>query len=510
MENKHSRKPSKKISIPLSISSTSSGSGISPKTVVKGKAAAESTTGEQGTVGAGGNKPKTSATLGFRSWKTGTLPNTVAFQPPGCILKKTQSISMSNGLSAKSPTLVPAATSKNDIKKSVARPSSASQTPGIPCHKPEPATGPTKVPDVILQMQELPAFNATRHSKHLRDVSTARSSVSAASVVTSQTMTSPFPVKICESIVRVDPKKKDFVISATGIIRNRFHVDELELADGIYIYRPNSPFDPTNVLGEIATKDEAGKEQFWLNHHVQIIVDLRRNLGAVVTEDKSNVKGKSVAVDVKREDKEVIATTVIDQMASLGNDFYNYATCITVDLIFPPPPEGSVAIRTYGQRDPCKKHIGANFNTVVNTIGFKTLQQLAAKLDNCSSMAFLEVVIHNPNSSNSQPFTVEQLMYALPFYDLHYEEWRVKWQGSYMTHAVDVGRFPITLIDKERNKWLWAIQHAEKQAQIRTRKEQARIDSMVFVRQSVAPEWQKTTWLPQTFPPAPKSASADD
>lgn len=75
-----------------------------------------------------------------------------------------------------------------------------------------------------------------------------------------------------------------------------------------------------------------------------------------------------------------------------------------------------------------------------------------------------------------------------------------------MTTPAEVGHFPIILLDKERNKWLWAQRNAERQAGIAARKKQEIIDNAVFVRQSIAPEWQNIR-LPQPFPPAAKSLS---
>ena len=70
-----------------------------------------------------------------------------------------------------------------------------------------------------------------------------------------------------------------------------------------------------------------------------------------------------------------------------------------------------------------------------------------------------------------------------------------------MSEPVDVGHFPIILLDKERNKWLWAKKKAAKDAEIAARKEQERIDNMVFVTRSVASERSAPTpALPEPFP----------
>lgn len=497
------RRPAKKASIPLSSTSSSSGSGVSPKSLPKSSIAVQtgSTTNmnvkEQtattatGSTEVGDESKPIPANLRFRSFGTGTL-DTTAFQPAGYIPKQVQPVASPTELSAKSPDFVPAPPGKSN-QKAVVTSSGTRQSYSTPQKKPQSSAAMSKLQHVL---KEFPPYNAARHAKHLSDISSGQSSASAMSVGTSRTTTSPSPVKVRESIVRVDSKKKDFIICATGVSRNRFHVDELELFDGKLVYQPNTPFNPVNLLGEIAEKDEADKEHFWANHHVQIIIDLRNVPTAAVMG----------TVDTKGKGKEVISPhTVIDQIEKLGSDFFQYATRITVDLIFPPLHDTSSAARPYGPRAFSSKD-RVDFVTVVNNKAFKLIEEVAAKLNNCEIMVFLEVILHNPNASTSLPFTVEQLLHTLPFYELRFEDWKLRWQANYMTTPAEVGHFPIILLDKERNKWLWAQRNAERQAGIAARKKQEIIDNAVFVRQSIAPEWQNIR-LPQPFPPAAKSLS---
>ena len=517
MGNKHCRKPSKKASISLSTSSTSSSFGAAPNSVSKGTNTAGIMSGEKGIMEAAagmrisesGNALRSTPNMGFISWKTGSL-DTPAFQPRGYIPKKVQTISRSKELSGLAPAFVPGAQGKNVHQTAVSGASGARQPLSAPLRKPNTSAAVSKIQNLIHDMQKLPASNATRHGKHFSDASTAQSTNSGVSVATSGTAPSPSPLKVRDSIIRVHPRQKDLVISAAGIIRNRFHVDELELANGVYVHRRNASSDPTNVLGELAKKDEATKERFWLNHHVQIIVDLFTNSDVAAIDTKQSGKEKDVSLDVKGKGKEVVFATVIDHMAKLGKDFFKYAIKITVDLVFPPPREGSVAIRTHGRYGVSNNPTQSNISSAITNPGFATLQQLVAKLDNCVSMEFLEVVIHNPTSSSNQPFTIEQLMYGLPFYDLRFKDWQMKWQGSYMTKSIDVGYFPTVMLDKERNKWLWARRRAKREAEIVAKREQQRIDNMVFTTKSIAPEWQKHDCLLQPFPATLQSLPAED
>jgi hypothetical protein len=507
MGNKHSRRPSNKASITPTKSfksfksSKSSGSGVSPKPTSKDKATANasSVTNTGGDDTLGGTKDITDGRLKFRSWKTGTLDST-AFQPPGYSPRKIESATVSKGLSTQSSEFVPAAQVNKTDKEAIAGSSDSRQTSH---KKPQNLSdGVKEIQNLIYKMQAFPAYNVAHPAIHLSDVSFAQSNAAAVSVTTSGPTTSFYPVKVRESIVRVDFKKKDFIISANGAFRNRFHVDELELVDGKYIYQPKAPFDPTNAFGEIADLCEAGKEHFWVNHHVEIIVDLCGFISAAVIESKGDSKGKFATFDVKEKGKEVVTSiTIIDQLAKLGKDFLNYTTRITVDLIFPPPRAGSVAVRPYGARVISSN---AHFGMVVNTAGFEIIQKLIAKLDNCVRMEFLEVIIYNPSASSTIPFTIEQLLHALPFYDLRFEHWKLKWQGNYMSTPVEVGNFPIIILDNERKRWLWHQNKVEREAKIAARKEQERIDNMVWVTKSIAPEWQRLR-IPEPLPIAPNA-----
>lgn len=331
---------------------------------------------------------------------------------------------------------------------------------------------------------------------------------SNSSVSTTNTATSQDAARIRAKFIRADEKKKDFIICAAGVIRNRFHVDELTPVDDKLVHPPNQLSDPTNFLGEIAKMDEMGKQNFWKHHHVQIIVDLC-NITAVAIPATGGAEGQEVKVDIKCKGKEVTTRpTVLDQISKLGKDFFKYSVRITVDLIFPPIRNTSPAARPFGPRVfSSKDHV--DFSMVINTEGFKIIQKLAAKINNCVSIKFLEVILHNPGASTSLPFTVEQLLYALPFYELRYEDWLLRWQAHYMTTSVDVGHFPIVLLVKERNKWLWAQRKAEERAEIKARKEQERIENAAFIHKSIAPQWQ-IIGLPEPFPPCPKSLSPKD
>jgi hypothetical protein len=442
--------------------------------------------------------------LGFVSYATGTL-DTTRFQPPGYIPKKVEPVfSEAQSLSVKSPEFIPKSQNKQSAGKSVGGgSSSARQFLSKPTNKqgkpPQPSAGLERLQNLI---RDFPPYYSTHYLMHMNDY--AKPSASAWPVGRSRATTSPTPLKAKDPFIRVDPTKRDLIIAADGISRNRYHVDELQLVDGKHSSQPNLPCKTTNVLSEIAEKGEAGKKKFWANHVVEIIVDLRGLLDDTRT-DKEDGGGQSVTADMNGKINQVVSLpTLIGQINKLGNDFFMYATCVAVNIIFPPPCADALELapaRPYGPTGMPHDNSRGDFSIVVNTPGFQLLQMLVSKIDKCVSLECLEVIIQNPNASTTLPFTVEQLLYALPFYDLRYEYWTLKWQGNYMSAPTEVGRFPIVLLDKERNKWLWAQKMEQKMDGEAARNEKKRISNMGSAGKSIA----QRPKLPEPLSPDPKS-----
>ena len=321
-------------------------------------------------------------------------------------------------------------------------------------HKPSP--DPAKIHGCIPEMQPFPSFTPNTHPKHPSDDST-NSQPSSGGVSFSTVLTTPQSLRRVIDI-RVNKKKKDIVINANSVYRNRVNnCIQTLTAEGDIVINPPDLFNPGNILNEIAALDDNAKKYYWQTNVVQIEVDLR-NIPTIVDGKKDIAKVVAAETDVndKSKGKEVAAhtSTVMNQIARLGPDFYDYATEIHIDIQFPAPHNGFFDPRAPTITNKQGKWIYPDHSVSVGTPGFAILEKLAAELDKVVSIKSLDVILHNAHASATVPFTLEQLYYALPFYELQFTEWQLKWQGNYMSEPVEVGHFPLILLDKERNKWL--------------------------------------------------------
>jgi hypothetical protein len=72
-------------------------------------------------------------------------------------------------------------------------------------------------------------------------------------------------------------------------------------------------------------------------------------------------------------------------------------------------------------------------------------------LKEVQSLRKLDIVLHTPAYTRN-PLTLEQLNYALPFYELPFTGWELKWQNTYMSRPETVLGWPIMYLDIERGK----------------------------------------------------------
>ena len=545
MGNKNFRRPQK---VPLAMSTTSpvssKSSGISPKTITKStnKAIAAANMIIDGEVkisikeGTGLEEakdgPKQLLGLPFKSMRNKSLGENHCFQGAEDLkmLKKKEmeknAVATSKPLSATASHFVPsavhgkhhqpAAAGSSQSKKSSTRKQSQSRASRPTRHnkrRPKPSPCPAKIDGHIPEMQPFPPFTPNTHAMHPSNDSTdSQPSSGGASLCTA--LTTPQPLRRVIDI-RVNQKKKDIVINANSVYRNRVNNCIQTLTpEGDIVINPPDPFNPGNILNEIAALDDYAKKHYWQTNIVQIEVDLR-NIPTVVVDEKkgdASIEKKGIAkvvaletkVNDKSKGKEVVThtPTVMDQITRLGPDFYDYATDIHIDIQFPAPRDGFLAPRAHTTANKQGRWIYPDHNISVGTPGFVILEKLAVELDKVVSIKSLEVILHNAHASATVPFTLEQLYYALPFYDLQFMDWQLKWQGNYMSEPVEVGHFPLILLDKERNKWLWGKKKAAQEKERLERLAQNKIDEKVFITYStIGPNAP----LP-LFKPVPKPA----
>lgn len=262
-------------------------------------------------------------------------------------------------------------------------------------------------------------------------------------------------------LTRKDPEMKDVIITASSIVRNIARVTEQYLPNGQLHRTMGNEFMPENynVVTAIKNMPEAKKQDFWENNWVQIDINLREP-----------------AVD---------KGTVIDQLNKLGPDFALYTKTVYVYILFANPGPSSDLPSYANLENRNGRWVYPDSSQILHTRAFDLLTQLAQKLNTFHNLQKLEVCLRNPKATTTTPITLQQLYHGLPFYDLNFEDWTLKWQATHMSRPESVSHFCIILLDKERNKVVRARDRAEKAA---AKKKQQEIDNQTHITYSVAPE----------------------
>jgi len=259
-------------------------------------------------------------------------------------------------------------------------------------------------------------------------------------------------------ISRARPQEPDIIITAEGIEHNIARVAERQLPNGLLSHTVTPDFDPKNhdVLNTILKKSEKDRQDFWEINWVEIVVDLRGDQGASSIQDNDKEDMGKAVVRAK--------ASVINMMEKFGPDFAKYTRTVFVTIYFGEESVNAEAIKS------CTK-------AQQKSAGFKLLEDLVVKLDDFEALQKLEIILRTPSRVRS-PISIEQLNLALPFYDLKYEDWDIKWQAEYMSRPERVTGWPITYLDRERYRIT--------QERIRKEREQQRkLDNIVYVRESV-------------------------
>ncbi|TGO55607.1 hypothetical protein BCON_0089g00020 [Botryotinia convoluta] len=248
---------------------------------------------------------------------------------------------------------------------------------------------------------------------------------------------------------RADKKKKDIIITQLGIIRNFARITERFTENG-YPYKhacadefQPDVYDVASIVSKMPTKDRG---EFWEKNWIEIEVDFRSEEEIIGT--NAQVAGQEGSP--KDYDK------LLNYIDCLGLEFAAYAKYIFVNILFP-----SIA-------DTNQSKANSSVQTCQQTREFQHIERLVAKLQLFPNIKRLDVILQTP-SNTKKPLSIPQLNLVLPFYDLGFTNWNIKWKTSFMTKAEPVGGWPVHYLDKERNRLL---------------RERERVKNAVFVRKS--------------------------
>ncbi|KAM3068889.1 hypothetical protein ACMFMG_004063 [Clarireedia jacksonii] len=228
--------------------------------------------------------------------------------------------------------------------------------------------------------------------------------------------------------LRADKSLKDIIISRHGITHN-------------IIPNISSPSSCSliDILRSMSGKE---REEFWSWNWVEIGIDLNFKEGEAEGYEKlEKIKNYNM---------------LIQNLELLGPEFKTSVQNMLINIIFPEPSPST------SSESPTTSNINATSHT---TPEFMHLTELVTHLSlsspplqslpspqPLSSLQTLTILLTVPNSS--KPLSLSQLTLLLPFYDLPFTSWTIKWRTSFMTRAEPVGGWPVHYLDKERNRLL--------------------------------------------------------
>lgn len=256
---------------------------------------------------------------------------------------------------------------------------------------------------------------------------------------------------------RADKKKKDIIITQLGVIRNLTRITDRFTENGYpYKHVCADEFQPDvyDIAAVVRGMQPKERAEFWSKNWVDIEVDFRTD------EEVFGLKNKENGDEQEQEQVPKNYDTLLNHIDHLGPDFAAHAKYIFISILFPSLPSSEDSKPTPSTT--------TSVLTSQQTPEFQHLSSLVLKLQHFPSIKRLEIILVTP-SNTKKPLSIPQLNLVLPFYDLAFTDWNIKWKTSFMTKAEPVGGWPIHYLDKERNRLL---------------RERERVRDAVFVRKS--------------------------
>ncbi|KAI9647190.1 hypothetical protein NHQ30_003573 [Ciborinia camelliae] len=250
---------------------------------------------------------------------------------------------------------------------------------------------------------------------------------------------------------RADKKKKDIIITQFGVIRNLARITDRFTENGFpYKHACADEFQPAiyDVADVVRNMPIEERKEFWSKNWIDIEVDLR---------PEEEIPGLGINAQVDRQEhRPRDYDTLLRYIDYLGLDFAANAKYIFISILFPSIPDAD------------QSKINSSVLHCQQTPEFQHLEKLVAKLQRFPKIKRLDIILQTP-SNTKKPLSIPQLNLVLPFYDLAFTDWNIKWKTTFMTKAEPVGGWPIHYLDKERNRLL---------------RERERVKNAVFVRKS--------------------------
>ncbi|KAI9047246.1 hypothetical protein LZ554_008699 [Drepanopeziza brunnea f. sp. 'monogermtubi'] len=276
---------------------------------------------------------------------------------------------------------------------------------------------------------------------------------------------------------RKDKSMKDIIISSTGVICNSVRVVEQQVPGNPPRQIIQDIFNPSvyDFVTEFKNSSPEIKENLLAKNCIDIQVHLNdpeedaladEKLFAVKGAEKKKAEtmgdGQEKAVSSDPFDVQPLIealeqdipekVTVLDVLQSLGSGFVENVKRLTITLIFPNS--------TNPVTGPASSHVGpipqvASSRTLggvpQNTPNFRYLTKVVDYLHNMSSLTQVSINLL-VTARSRMPLSMLQLYHVLPFYDLGFINWDVKYQPSNLSVPLKVHGWAISQLDRERDQ----------------------------------------------------------
>ena len=372
--------------------------------------------------------------LPFRSYQNGTL-KTSNFEPSASTPNKIHATTNSTKrLSATSAIFVPSkSTAGNTDAGHTAVGSSAIGNYPLDVPTLEKLKG-LLTPPKSHQHHRVMSLNTLTHGSETALTTPSDHSVYTAITSPTYPVPSEGPKVVRTFTTRANKDQKDVIITHAYVNHNVVRLEELRDASGHSELRDTGTYARENYNFQVAISQKTVKQRvaFWTGNWVEIVLDIGQ-----ISASSNNCAPTAKDIEDDLLKKQVGAVQV---MNSLGSEFAAHTRTIFIAIHC--PPESSYGENSY--TNSCTKE-------QQESAGYRAIQNVANKLKGFTSLARLEIVLctkaHSPT-----PVSLEQLNYALPFYELPFTHWQLKWQNTYMRRPEPIRGWPITYLDIERGR----------------------------------------------------------
>jgi hypothetical protein len=234
-------------------------------------------------------------------------------------------------------------------------------------------------------------------------------------------------------VERKDKALREIVITAAGVSRNHTRKTTRFVPDGTTFITFSHDFDAPkyDFLADFEAMTHDKRWEFLKHNAVEIVVDMDSFLQKVEQKYEGKGKGKASLQEIMDQEP---APTVIDTIQLLGPEFIATVQKLTVTLAFTTPAEPHTIANSGGvQQDPKKAGIPTGpkkrskepaiaCQPQTESPAFKHLEALVNELHKFVYLRQVTVNLRVPQTTN-KPFTIPQLMFVLPFYDMTFTDW---------------------------------------------------------------------------------------